>query len=68
MYAGGMALCLLGLLLQLDRQGAGAGRQTEIAAILLVAFAALFTLTVIQLWRHTRTAHCSTAKRLTSSA
>ncbi len=65
-------LCLLGLLLQLDRQGAGAGagagRQTEIAAILLAAFAALFTLTVIQLWRHTRTAHCSTAKRLTSSA
>ncbi|MET9926204.1 MULTISPECIES: hypothetical protein [unclassified Streptomyces] len=63
-----MALCLLGLLLQLDRQGAsGGGRQTGIVAILLVAFAALFTLTVIQLWRHTRTAHCSTAKRLTPS-
>ncbi|MEV7164897.1 hypothetical protein AB0N79_11045 [Streptomyces microflavus] len=65
-YTGGMVLSLLGLILQLDR--APAGRQTEIAAVLLVAFTALFGLTVVQLWRHTRTSHCSTAKRLTPSA
>ncbi|MBT2377311.1 hypothetical protein AMK21_01460 [Streptomyces sp. CB00316] len=64
-YLGGMVLSLLGLVLQLDRDGGG--RQTEITAVLLVAFAALFGLTVVQLWRHTRTSHCSTAKRLTPS-
>ncbi|MEU1325989.1 hypothetical protein YUYDRAFT_01677 [Streptomyces sp. ScaeMP-e48] len=65
-YTGGMVLSLLGLILQLDRDPAG--RQTEIVAVLLVAFTALFGLTVVQLWRHTRTSHCSTAKRLTPSA
>ncbi|MFF6904475.1 hypothetical protein ACFY9Q_00865 [Streptomyces sp. NPDC012389] len=64
-YLGGMVLSLLGLIMQLDRDAGG--RQTEIMAVLLVAFAALFGLTVVQLWRHTRTSHCSTAKRLTPS-
>ncbi|MFJ1589948.1 hypothetical protein ACIOD0_06790 [Kitasatospora albolonga] len=64
-YLGGMVLSLLCLLLQLDRD-AGA-RQTEIATALLVAFTALFGLTVVQLWRHTRTSHCRTAKSLTPS-
>jgi len=65
-YTGGMVLSLLGLVLQLDRDAGG--RQTEIVAVLLVAFTALFGLTVVQLWRHTRTSHCSTAKKLTPSA
>ncbi|MEV0886929.1 hypothetical protein ACIOHB_32500 [Streptomyces microflavus] len=65
-YTGGMVLSLLGLVLQLDRDGTG--RQTGITAVLLVAFTALLGLTVVQLWRHTRTSHCSTAKRLTPSA
>ncbi len=56
-------LSLLGLVLQLDRDASG--RQTEIAAFILVAFTALFGLTIVQLWRHTRTAHCSTSKKLT---
>ncbi|MEW1610617.1 MULTISPECIES: hypothetical protein [unclassified Streptomyces] len=63
-YLVGMMLSLLGLVLQLDRE-AGAGRQLGIAAILLAAFTALFGLAVVQLWRHTRTSHCSTSKKLT---
>ncbi|MFJ7330151.1 hypothetical protein ACIQVN_28410 [Streptomyces cyaneofuscatus] len=65
-YLGGMVLSLLGLFLQLDRDGSG-GRQMEIMTIILLAFTALFSLTIVQLWRHTRTAHCSTAKKLSPS-
>ncbi|MGW9303838.1 MULTISPECIES: hypothetical protein [Streptomyces] len=65
-YLGGMVLSLLGLFLQLDRDGGG-GRQMEIMTIILLAFTALFSLTMVQLWRHTRTAHCSTAKKLSPS-
>lgn len=64
-YLGGMVLSLLGLTLQSDRDAGGP--QTEIVAVLLVAFTALFGLTLVQLWRHTRTDHCSTAKKLTPS-
>lgn len=64
-YLGGMVLSLLGLFLQLDRDGGG--RQMEIMTLILLAFTALFGLTIVQLWRHTRTAHCSTAKKLTPS-
>lgn len=39
----------------------------EIMTLILLAFTALFGLTIVQLWRHTRTAHCSTAKKLTPS-
>ncbi|MGW7091535.1 hypothetical protein [Streptomyces sp. NPDC054874] len=65
-YLGGVVLSLLGLVLQAE-QGSG-GRQAVIVAVLLVAFAALFALTVTQLWRHARTSHCSTAQKLTPSA
>ncbi|RPK64568.1 hypothetical protein EES43_09390 [Streptomyces sp. ADI96-02] len=64
-YAVGMVLSLLGLILQADRTPGG--RQVEIAAALVAAFAALFVLTVIQLWRHRRTSHCATAKKLSPS-
>ncbi|MFI7240162.1 hypothetical protein [Streptomyces cyaneofuscatus] len=60
-----MVLSLLGLVLQLDRDGGG--RQTGIVTVILLAFTALFGLTIVQLWRHTRTAHCATSKRLTPS-
>lgn len=65
-YAVGMALSLLGLVLQMERDPGG--RQTHLAAVLLVAFTALLGLTAVQLWRHTRTRHCSTAKKLTRAA
>ncbi|MFJ9621702.1 hypothetical protein [Streptomyces sp. NPDC101181] len=61
-YLVGMMLSLLGLVLQLNR-GAGTGRQVEIAAVLLAVFSALFALAVVQLWRHSRTRHCGTAKK-----
>lgn len=64
-YLVGMMLSVLGLVLQSGR--VGTGRQAEIAGLLLVVFAALLTLTVVQLWRHQRTSHCSTAKKLTRS-
>lgn len=60
-----MVLSLLGLVLQLGRDGGG--RQTEFAAVILLAFTALFGLTIVQLWRHTRTTHCTTSKTLTPS-
>ncbi|MFE4691410.1 MULTISPECIES: hypothetical protein [Streptomyces] len=62
-YLAGMLLSVLGLL-SYDDSAAG-GRQTVIAGIFLLVFAALLTLTAVQLWRHGRTVHCSTAKRLT---
>ncbi|MFJ5047611.1 hypothetical protein [Streptomyces sp. NPDC088719] len=65
-YLAGAVLCLLGLVLQAER-GSG-GRQAVIVTVLLVAFSALFTLTIVQLWRHARTSHCSTARKLTPSA
>lgn len=64
-YLGGMLLSLLGLFLQAER-GSG-GRQVVIVTVLLVAFAALFALAAVQLWRHAKTSHCSTAKKLTPS-
>ncbi|MET9090470.1 hypothetical protein AB0C45_01650 [Streptomyces cyaneofuscatus] len=64
-YAVGMALSLLGLLLQMERDPGG--RQTHLAAVILVAFVALFGLTAVQLWRHMRRDHCATSKRLTPS-
>ncbi|MYV57229.1 hypothetical protein [Streptomyces sp. SID3212] len=65
-YLVGMTLSVLGLVMQSDR--VNSGRQSEIAGALVVVFAVLLGVTAIQLWRHQRTAHCSTAKRLTPSA
>jgi hypothetical protein len=65
-YVAGMLLSAL-VLLSYDTSGAG-GRQTMIAGVFLVVFAALLTLTAVQLWRHGRTKHCSTAKKLTPLA
>ncbi|MET9554529.1 hypothetical protein [Streptomyces sp. NPDC006645] len=65
-YLVGVMLSVLGLLLQSGR--VNSGRQSEIAAALVVVFTLLLGLTVVQLWRHQRTAHCSTAKKLTPSA
>ncbi|MGW0788603.1 hypothetical protein ACWD04_10180 [Streptomyces sp. NPDC002911] len=62
-YIAGTLLSALGLL-SLD-DPAGNGRQTAMAGVFLVVFAALLTLTAVQLWRHGRTEHCSTAKKLT---
>ncbi|MFF5727870.1 hypothetical protein [[Kitasatospora] papulosa] len=62
-YVAGTLLSLL-VLLSYDGSAAG-GRQTVIAGVFLLVFAALLTLTAVQLWRHGRTEHCSTAKRLT---
>ncbi|MEU5657127.1 hypothetical protein ABZ802_16095 [Streptomyces sp. NPDC047737] len=62
-YVAGMLLSALGLL-SLDDSAAG-GRQAAIAGAFLAVFAALLTLTAVQLWRHGRTEHCSTAKKLT---
>ncbi|MFD9872564.1 hypothetical protein [Nocardia sp. NPDC059228] len=64
-YLVGMMLSVLGLVLQSGREGSG--RQSEIASVLVVVFTVLLGLAVVQLWRHQRTAHCSTAKRLTPS-
>ncbi|MFF2188812.1 hypothetical protein [Streptomyces sp. NPDC058155] len=65
-YLVGMMLSVLGLVLQPGREGSG--RQSEIAGVLVLVFTVLLGLTVVQLWRHQRTAHCSTAKKLTRSA
>ncbi|MFD4028139.1 hypothetical protein ACFWRV_32200 [Streptomyces sp. NPDC058576] len=62
-YLGGMLISLLVLVLQADRDTGG--RQVGIAGTFLLAFTALFSLTAVQLWRHARAAHCSTAKKLT---
>ncbi|MEU5718702.1 hypothetical protein AB0G71_23615 [Streptomyces sp. NPDC020403] len=62
-YAAGMLLSALALL-SFDESAAG-GRQTVIAGVFLVVFAALLTLTAVQLWRHGRAEHCSTARKLT---
>ncbi|MFE7756880.1 hypothetical protein [Streptomyces sp. NPDC057429] len=62
-YVAGMLLSAL-VLLSYDDAAAG-GRQSVIAGGFLVVFAGLLTLTAVQLWRHRRTEHCSTAKRLT---
>ncbi|MFI6080372.1 hypothetical protein ACIBBB_05225 [Streptomyces sp. NPDC051217] len=64
-YVVGVMLSVLGLVLESGR--ATSGRQLEIAGVFLVVFAALLGLTVIQLWRHQKTAHCITAKKLTPS-
>ncbi|MFD7749633.1 hypothetical protein ACFV2V_26750 [Streptomyces sp. NPDC059698] len=64
-YLGGMLISLLVLVLQADRDAGG--RQAEIAGVFLLAFTALFALTAVQLRRHERTEHCSTAKKLTPS-
>ncbi|MFJ9055352.1 hypothetical protein [Streptomyces sp. NPDC102409] len=62
-YMAGVLLSALGLL-SLDDAAKGGGRQTVIAGVFLLVFAALLTLTAVQLWRHGRTEHCSTAKKL----
>ncbi|WP_069169707.1 hypothetical protein [Streptomyces griseus] len=62
-YAAGMVLSALALL-SLDESAAG-GRQPVIAGVFLVVFAALLTLTAVQLWRHGRAEHRSTARKLT---
>ncbi|MFI9501232.1 hypothetical protein ACIG92_25615 [[Kitasatospora] papulosa] len=62
-YLAGVLLSVLGLL-SYDNSAAGE-RQAVIAGVFLLVFAALLTLTAVQLWRHGRTKHCSTAKRLT---
>ncbi|MEU3067200.1 MULTISPECIES: hypothetical protein [unclassified Streptomyces] len=62
-YIGGMLISLLVLVLQAD--GDPGGRQAGIAGLFLLAFTALFALTAVQLWRHGRGVHCSTAKKLT---
>ncbi|MDF6017675.1 hypothetical protein [Streptomyces sp. JH34] len=62
-YLAGVLLSALGLL-SYDDSAAG-GRQTVIAGVFLAVFAALLTLTAVQLWRHGRSVHCSTAKKLT---
>ncbi|TXL84703.1 MULTISPECIES: hypothetical protein [unclassified Streptomyces] len=64
-YLVGMMLSVLGLVLQSGREGSG--QQSEIAAVLVVVFTVLLGLAVVQLWRHQKTVHCSTAKRLTPS-
>lgn len=62
-YVAGMLLSALTLLTYNDVDPGG--RQTVIAGVFLAVFAGLLTLTTVQLWRHGRTKHCSTAKRLT---
>lgn len=64
-YLAGALLSLLGLL----TQGEGsAPRQTAIAGVLLAVFVLLLGVTLTQLWRHGRSAHCGTARKLTRSA
>ncbi|MEU1126743.1 hypothetical protein ABZ371_25000 [Streptomyces sp. NPDC005899] len=62
-YAAGMLLSALALL-SFDESAAGA-RQTVIVGVFLVVFGALLSLTTVQLWRHGRAEHCSTARKLT---
>ncbi|MFF7359489.1 hypothetical protein [Streptomyces sp. NPDC008125] len=64
-YLVGALLSLLGLV----TQGEGpAHRQTAIAGLLLGVFVLLLGVTLAQLWRHGRTPHCGTARKLTRSA
>ncbi|WP_031085523.1 hypothetical protein [Streptomyces sp. NRRL WC-3549] len=65
-YVAGLLLSVLALLSYGDP--ATSGRQAVITGVFLVVFAALLTLTSVQLWRHERTKHCSTAKRLSTVA
>ncbi|MFD6281394.1 hypothetical protein ACFWFI_38385 [Streptomyces sp. NPDC060209] len=62
-YVAGMLLSALGLLSYDD--ATASGRQAVIAGVFVGVFAVLLTLTAVQLWRHGRTEHCSTAKKLT---
>ncbi|MFF4244625.1 hypothetical protein ACFYY2_09125 [Streptomyces sp. NPDC001822] len=66
-YLVGASLSLLGLLTQ-GRAGAASGGQLEIAGLLLVVFTLLLVVTLVQLRRHRRRVHCSTAQKLTPSA
>ncbi|WP_326700982.1 hypothetical protein OG909_29005 [Streptomyces sp. NBC_01754] len=65
-YVAGTLLSALGLFSYGDP--AAGVRQTVIAAVFLVVFAALLMLTAVQLWRHGRTEHCGTARRLSPVA
>ncbi|WP_327178586.1 hypothetical protein OG599_27165 [Streptomyces sp. NBC_01335] len=65
-YLVGALLSLLGLLTQ-EGPAATGGRQAVIAAVLLGVFTFLLAVTLVQLWRHARTAHCGTARKLTRS-
>ncbi|MEU0126639.1 MULTISPECIES: hypothetical protein [unclassified Streptomyces] len=67
LYLVGALLSLLGLLTQGPKPTVSGGRP-EIAAVLLAVFTVLLVVTVVQLWRHGRRVHCSTAKKLTASA
>ncbi|MET7366457.1 hypothetical protein ABZS61_11610 [Streptomyces sp. NPDC005566] len=62
-YAAGILLSALTLLSYNDADAGG--RQAVVAGVFLVVFAGLLALTAVQLWRHGRTKHCSTAKKLT---
>ncbi|WEH39083.1 hypothetical protein OG233_05870 [Streptomyces sp. NBC_01218] len=66
-YLVGALLSLLGLLTQEPGRATADGRQAAIAVVLLGVFTVLLGVTVVQLWRHGRTAHCSTARKLTRS-
>ncbi|MCX5400442.1 hypothetical protein [Streptomyces sp. NBC_00102] len=63
-YLVGALLSLLVLLTQGDGPEAAEGRHAAIAGVLLAVFAALFTVTLVQLRRHGRTVHCGTARKL----
>lgn len=64
-YLVGVMLSVLGFVLESGRTVGD--RRLEIVGVFLVVFTALLGLTVVQLWRHRKTAHCSTSKKLTPS-
>ncbi|MGW2839097.1 hypothetical protein ACWCWD_15015 [Streptomyces sp. NPDC001493] len=66
-YLVGALLSLLGLLTQEEGPAATGGRSMVIAAVLLGVFTVLLAVTLVQLWRHARTVHCGTARKLTGT-
>ncbi|WP_328718807.1 hypothetical protein OHT52_04430 [Streptomyces sp. NBC_00247] len=67
-YLVGALLSLLVLLTRDEDHAVRGGGQLEIAGVLLGVFTVLFGITLAQLWRHRRTPHCATARKLTRSA
>lgn len=67
-YLVGALLSLIGLLTRGEGAAPDGGRQAGITAVLLGVFAVLLGVTLVRLWWHGRTAHCSTARKLTRSA
>ncbi|WP_308294526.1 hypothetical protein [Streptomyces sp. RKAG290] len=61
-YAAGVLLSVLGLVLQQDRSAGG--RQVGVAGLFLAVFTVLLAWTVVQLWRHHKAGHCSTARKM----